>query len=168
MSVSALCEQNLARHVTKTKRRSNSASCSPPDDRPFLTCLQGPIRLYRVRRGPPDRAHVRGSPRASRATLAGSGRSQSTLIRSSASERMAEQRRWITRRNNSAAVGNACVRNLRPITHHRLRAARPIDSQRDGPCWSIVARSRALEFAAMRNENLTVFSYRNNEWNESP
>jgi len=28
--------------------------------------------------------------------------------------------------------------------------------------------SRALEFAAMRNANLTVFSYRNNGWNESP
>jgi hypothetical protein len=50
------------------QRRSNSASYPPPD-RPLLAHLQGPIRLYRVRRWPPDRAHVRGSPRASRATL---------------------------------------------------------------------------------------------------
>jgi len=28
--------------------------------------------------------------------------------------------------------------------------------------------SRALEFAAMRNANLTVFADRNNGWNESP
>jgi len=28
--------------------------------------------------------------------------------------------------------------------------------------------SQALEFAAMRNANLTVLSYRNNGWNESP
>jgi hypothetical protein len=46
-----------------------SSASHPPSDRPLLTRLQGPIRLYRVRRRPPDRAHVRGSRRASRAAL---------------------------------------------------------------------------------------------------